>query len=169
MVAWARGYFGTPFKGYHGVTQWEPISPTISNVVVDEVLQHWFTVVSSTEEAVDPGTAYIEGFGSYFQHLTAYFYADDVLNDSNLVTRLQRAFTTLTELFDHVVLCTNVANAVSMDCKTCHTLGVQSIYAHGGLRPQDDGGGTHLPETALPAGPLPQVQCRPCRGVLDLP
>lgn len=131
MVAWARGYFGTPFKGYHGVTQWEPISPTISNVVVDEVLQHWFTVVSSTEEAVDPGTAYIEGFGSYFQHLTAYFYADDVLNDSNLVTRLQRAFTTLTELFDHVVLCTNVAKTVRMACQHFRTLGVHYVDTYG--------------------------------------
>ena len=38
MVAWARGYFGTPFKVYCGVTQGYPLSPTIFNVVVDAFL-----------------------------------------------------------------------------------------------------------------------------------
>ena len=38
MVAPAGGYYGTPFKGFHGVTHGEPLSPTILNVVVDEVL-----------------------------------------------------------------------------------------------------------------------------------
>ena len=45
MVVWARGYFGTTFKGYFGVTQGDPLSLTIFNVVVDMVLQHWVTVV----------------------------------------------------------------------------------------------------------------------------
>ena len=28
------GYFGTPFKGHRGVTQGDPLSPKIFNVVV---------------------------------------------------------------------------------------------------------------------------------------
>ena len=32
-------------KGYRVVTQGDPLSPTISNVVVDEVVRHWVTVM----------------------------------------------------------------------------------------------------------------------------
>ena len=38
MVAPTGGYFVTPLKGYHGVTQGPPLSPTIFNVVVDVFL-----------------------------------------------------------------------------------------------------------------------------------
>ena len=44
MVAWAGGYYGTGFKGARGVTQGDPLSPTIFNVVVDEVVLHWVTM-----------------------------------------------------------------------------------------------------------------------------
>ena len=38
IVERASGYFGTPFKGYHRVTQGDPLYPTISNVVLYAVL-----------------------------------------------------------------------------------------------------------------------------------
>ena len=38
MVAQAGGYYGTGFKGARGVTQGDPLSPTIFNVVVDAVV-----------------------------------------------------------------------------------------------------------------------------------
>ena len=38
MVARAGGYFGIPFKGYRGVTQGNPLYPTIFNMVVDAVI-----------------------------------------------------------------------------------------------------------------------------------
>ena len=40
MVARARGYYGAAFWGERGLTQGEPLSPTIFNVVVDAVVQH---------------------------------------------------------------------------------------------------------------------------------
>ena len=40
MVARAGQYYGTGFKGERGVTQGDPLSPTIFNVVVDAVLRH---------------------------------------------------------------------------------------------------------------------------------
>ena len=40
MVARAGGYYGASFKGARGVTQGDPISPTIFNVVVDAVVRH---------------------------------------------------------------------------------------------------------------------------------
>ena len=38
MVARAGGYYGTVFKGEGGVTQGDPLSPTIFNMVVDTVV-----------------------------------------------------------------------------------------------------------------------------------
>ena len=41
MVARESTYNSAPFKGSRGVTQGDPMSPTIFNVVVDEVIHHW--------------------------------------------------------------------------------------------------------------------------------
>ena len=53
MVARAGGYYGTGFKGERGVTQGDPLSPTIFNVVVDVVVRHWVTL--AVEEAETRG------------------------------------------------------------------------------------------------------------------
>ena len=55
MVARAGGYYGTGFKGERGVTQGDPLSPTIFNVVVDAVVCHWVTL--AVEEAETWGGA----------------------------------------------------------------------------------------------------------------
>ena len=49
MVERAGGYYGEAFKGARGLTQGDPISPTIFNVVVDAVVRHWVTM--TLEEA----------------------------------------------------------------------------------------------------------------------
>ena len=45
MVASAGGYYGKAFKGTRSVTQGDPLSPTIFNVVVDAVVRHWVKMV----------------------------------------------------------------------------------------------------------------------------
>ena len=51
MVAKLGRYYGAAFKGTRGVTQGDPISSTIFNVVVDVAVRYWFTVmVESAEE-----------------------------------------------------------------------------------------------------------------------
>ena len=45
MVERAGGYYGTYFKGDKGVTQGDPLSPTIFNVVVNFVVRHWVAVM----------------------------------------------------------------------------------------------------------------------------
>ena len=70
MVARAGGYYGESFKGSRGVTQGDPLSPTIFNVVVDAVVRHWIEgLVTETEEKGEMGR---EG-----RHQLAVFYADD--------------------------------------------------------------------------------------------
>ena len=50
MVAQAGGYYGDAFKGARGVTQGNPLSPTIFNVVVDAVFHHWVTMALEAEK-----------------------------------------------------------------------------------------------------------------------
>ena len=51
MVARAGGYYGEGFKGARRVTQCDPLSPTIFNVVVDAVVRHWiYGLVAETAE-----------------------------------------------------------------------------------------------------------------------
>ena len=96
MVARYWGYFVTPFKGYYGVTQGDPLSPIIFNVVVDAVLIQWVTVVVSMEEAVDPGASDKEGVGWGVQRLEAYIYDYDGIFVLTRAARLQWDFDTLT-------------------------------------------------------------------------
>ena len=72
MVAMAGGYFVRLLKGYRGVTQGDPLYPTIFNVVMDAVIRHWLTVVNTTEA----GTG---GLGLAIFDLAAYFYAKNGL------------------------------------------------------------------------------------------
>ena len=56
MVARAGGYYGTAFQGARGVTQGDPLSPTIFNMVVDAVVRHWVMVmVEGVEEQGEHG------------------------------------------------------------------------------------------------------------------
>ena len=45
MVYCAEGYYREVVKVFRGVTQGEPLSPKIFNVVVDAVVHHWVSLV----------------------------------------------------------------------------------------------------------------------------
>ena len=70
MVARAGGYYGTAFKEARGVTQGDPLSPTIFNVVVDAVVCNWVTVVIA--DVKEWGERGQEG-----RHQAALFYSDN--------------------------------------------------------------------------------------------
>ena len=107
MVARAGGYYGTAFGGERGVTQGDPLSSTIFNVVVDAVVRHWVHRVM--EEAEARGETGREG-----RHQAALFYANDGTVVSSDPAWLQGAFTALIGLFDRVGLRTNVWKTVRM-------------------------------------------------------
>ena len=81
MVYRSEGYFGLPSKGYHGVTQVDPLYPMLFNVVMESVIHHWVTVVALTKDGR-------EGLGLSIRELEAYFYAGDVLVASTQPDRL---------------------------------------------------------------------------------
>ena len=49
MAAKAGGHYRPVFHSHRGVTQGDPLSPTIFNVVVDAVIKHWVTVVGGPQ------------------------------------------------------------------------------------------------------------------------
>ena len=96
------------------MTQEDPLYPLIFNVVIDAALKQWVTILEATEEEVDQGAVGIEVFVWDLQQLVAYFYANNGLLALMQETRLQRAFETLTDLFDPVGLRTDVAKMVKI-------------------------------------------------------
>ena len=95
MVARAGGYYGTSFKGGRGVTQGNPLSPIIFNVVVDAMVRHWVTL--EVREAETRGERGRDG-----RHQAALFYADDGMVALSDPQWLQWEFTKLVGLFDRV-------------------------------------------------------------------
>ena len=91
------------------MTQGDPLPPTLFNVVVDAVVQHWVHRV--TEEAEARRETRREG-----RHQAALFYADNGMVVSSDPAWLQGAFTALVGLFDRVGLRKNVGKTVSMVC-----------------------------------------------------
>ena len=75
-MARSGGYYGPPFKGYHGITYGDPLPPTLLNVVVVAVICHWVAVVATAEA----GT---EVLGMSIRYLVEYFYAGNGLVTSN--------------------------------------------------------------------------------------
>ena len=122
MVARARGYYGTAFKGERGVTQGNTLSPTIFNVVVDVVVRHWvFGLVDKAEAKGETGR---EG-----RHQLAVFYADNSMVVSSDPAWLQGVFNALLEIFDRVGLLSSVGKTVIMVCHPC--------WAGGGNRTEE--------------------------------
>ena len=89
------------------MTQGDPLSPTIFNVMVDAVVRHWLTMVMAKAEK--QGERGNEG-----RHQDALFYVDDGMVASSDPHWLQWAFDTLVSIFEIVGLLTNVGKTVSM-------------------------------------------------------
>ena len=105
------------------MTQGDPLSPTIFNVLVDAVMQHWVkVVVEGTEERGERGQD--------VRHQAALFYAEDSMVAFLDPRWLQGAFNTLVGLFDMVGLQKNIGKTVSMVCRPCQAAGDQLEAAY---------------------------------------
>ena len=125
MAEKAGGHYGPVFQIHYGVSQGDPLSPTIFNMVIDAVIRHWVTVVGGPQEGSGQ-----EGLGTSIQSLSVLFYTNDGLVASPESARFQGAFNALTGFFDRDDLRTNEGNTVSMACRPCRTLHVWSTEAY---------------------------------------
>ena len=92
------------------MTQVNPLSPTIFNMVVDAVVQHWVTLeIEGTDKR---GGRKKEG-----RHQSTLFYADSGMVVSSNPCWLQWAFNALVSLFEHMGLRTNVGKTVCEDTR----------------------------------------------------
>ena len=104
-------YHAPTFKCFRGVTQGDPLSPTIFNMVIGTVLRHWIMVV--VEEEAGP-----DGFSRAVRSLVVLFYTKGGLLESTRIEKLQQAFGALVDLFGRVGINTNIQETV---CMILHT------------------------------------------------
>ena len=123
IVSKDGGYFRRPFKYYQGVTQFNTLSPTIFNMVLDDIIRHWVTVMTP----IEAGTV---GLGLKIIDLAEYFYVDDGLIPSTQPDMLKSDFDVLASLFGRVGLQKNTTNTVGMVCQHCHAPGAMSEEAY---------------------------------------
>ena len=105
------------------MTQGDPLSPTIFNVV-DAVVRHWVKMVLDEVEKRRER-------GNKVRHQADLFYVDDDMVASSDPRWLQWAFDALVSLFERVGLRTNIWKTVSMVCRPCQAAGTQLVAAYG--------------------------------------
>jgi exonuclease III len=109
LAARQADYYGEPFKATRGLTQGDPLSPTIFNVVVDAIIRAWLS-------SMDDGAETTEGFGFNVFEKIACFYADDGMIGARDNEWLQVAISRLADLFDRIGLQTNTSKTEAMTC-----------------------------------------------------
>ena len=119
------GGYWPAFQRHRGVTQGDPLSPTIFNMIFYAFIQHWAKILGEAQEGSRK-----EGPGMSIQDLSALFYANDGLVASTKSARLQGSFDNLTGLFGRVGLRTNKGKTVSMAFCPCHTPQSWSLEAY---------------------------------------
>ena len=118
MVTREGGHCRAVFTGAWGVTQGDPLSPTIFNVAMDAVMCHWVSVLLEV-------TGERGGHGQEGRHQNDLLYADNNMVVSSDPRWLQGYFRTLVGLFDSVGLWTNGRKTVGMVFRLCQAAGTQ--------------------------------------------
>ena len=106
------GFHGDAFGATRGVTQGDPLSPTIFNIMVDAIICCWFSLV------LPGGRAEFNGLSESVAEQLALFYVDNGLLASTNAKWLQTALTCLIELFECIGLQTNANKTKTMICSS---------------------------------------------------
>jgi hypothetical protein len=123
VVAKQGGHFGVAFLATRGFTQGDIVSPTIFNILVDSVIQHWLNLI------LDNGSE-VNSFGHTVWEQLVLFYADDGLLAASNHLWLQMVLSCLCELFERVGLCMNVQKTKTMTCTPGYISGQVTVLAY---------------------------------------
>ncbi len=111
IVAKQSGFYGPLFTASRGGTQGSLVFPEIFNIMIDNIVRHWLTLVIGPERHYQR-----EGLGDTVATKLAAFYADDGLISSTDAPWLQSSLDTLVGLFHRVGLDTNITKTKVMLC-----------------------------------------------------
>ena len=123
MEARVRGYYGYPFQVSCGVNKVVPLSPHISNVVVDVIFRQWFGLVAENKTGPD-------GLGCMVVEC-GIFYTGDIIFASTDLVCIQWVFSVLINLFEKVRLRTYAENMVAIVCQPGPIYGRKSAADYG--------------------------------------
>jgi len=109
FVARQGGYYGRPFNLGRGLTQGDPMSPILFNIVCDAVVRAWLRDVL-------PGSEATTGIGGRIRDFIACFYADDGMVGARDADWLEHSFGVLVGYFARMGLECNTRKTESMTC-----------------------------------------------------
>ena len=107
-----------------GVNKVVPLSPHISNVVVDVIFRQWFGLVAENKTGPD-------GLGCMVVECGIFYTGDIIFASSNLVC-IQWVFSLLINLFEKVRLRTYAENMVAIVCQPGPSMGENMPQTMGG-------------------------------------
>ena len=122
MVTKAGNYYERPFSTGRGVTQGDPVFPTLFNIIVDAVVRETLQEICGPQEAQ-------HSFGWSSGEQNIFFYADDGRIAGRDPIWVQTALTKMVRIFDRVGLQTNLNNTKAMICTSGFIWGQQGDEA----------------------------------------
>ena len=111
MVTRKKFYHGLQFRATCRTTQGLLTSPTLSNVVVDNVVWYWLSVI------VEYSAFIHDGMGHAVGSIVGVLYADDGLIGSQDTEWIVGGISILIGLFRRIGLMANVAKSKNMTCQ----------------------------------------------------
>ena len=123
MVPKSGKYFGRPFCTERGVTQGDPVSPTIFNIVVIEVVRAVILEVYGPQESH-------HGIGWSAGKHNIFFYADDGRITGRYLLWMQTTLLATERTLERACLQKNLGNTKEMACKPGFIWGQQGAAAY---------------------------------------
>ena len=123
LVTKAGKYYGRPFSTGRGVTQGDPISPTLFNIIVYAVVRATLQEICGPQEAR-------QVFGWSAGEHNICFYADDGRIAGRDPIWVQTALTTMVRMFERVGLQTFLNKTKAMICTPGFIWGQQGAEAY---------------------------------------
>ena len=151
-------FHGLDFTATGGTTQGGLVSPTLFNVVEDNVIRSWMAMM------VEYQRVYHDGLGDTVRRCLGVFYAENCMVGSRNSDWLQHVMNVLARIFRRYGVAASVAKSRTM---TCQTGALQAGMLEEAMALKCMGVGDSYPSETLKADTMPVVWVVTHRGVHD--